>query len=77
MAVQASANGYKQLEGIDYRSGKAIQVTIAKGRIQNIVPIMEQEGLPIIAPGYVDLQINGYSGIDFNTPLLRQLTYTK
>ncbi|MBW4082246.1 amidohydrolase family protein [Paenibacillus sp. S150] len=33
----------------------------------------EQEaaaGLPIVAPGLVDLQINGYGGHDFNNPLL-------
>ena len=29
------------------------------------------EPLPVIAPGLVDLQINGYQGVDFNDPALQ------
>ncbi|MBB6734308.1 amidohydrolase family protein [Cohnella sp. CBP 2801] len=36
------------------------------GRIADVVPIADREDLPWLAPGLVDLQVNGFAGIDFN-----------
>jgi N-acetylglucosamine-6-phosphate deacetylase len=57
------------IEGIHYRSGKHCTLFIEEGRIER-VKLSEREGkenLPYIAPGIVDLQVNGYAGCDFNT----------
>ncbi|WP_034946182.1 N-acetylglucosamine-6-phosphate deacetylase [Erwinia oleae] len=45
---------------------QAIRLTAANGVIEKIVPLDTTEPLPLIAPGLVDLQVNGYAGIDFN-----------
>lgn len=56
------------VEGLDYQSGQPIRVEIRNGKISTISSLPESSGqLPIIAPGLVDLQVNGYGGIDFNT----------
>jgi N-acetylglucosamine-6-phosphate deacetylase len=34
------------------------------------LPAPEQPDLPLVAPGLVDLQINGYGGVEFNDPQL-------
>src|SRR4030095_10684645 len=35
-----------------------------------LTPTDEQPDLPLVAPGIVDLQINGYGGVEFNDPQL-------
>jgi N-acetylglucosamine-6-phosphate deacetylase len=47
---------------------------IEGGWIAGITTAKDQPGLPIVAPGFVDLQINGYGGIEFND---RELTVEK
>ena len=61
----------ERLEGIHYRTGERIAVEISEGRIMAVTPAgadceMSQE-LPWIAPGLVDLQVNGWAGLDLNT----------
>ncbi|UGS43801.1 N-acetylglucosamine-6-phosphate deacetylase [Pseudocitrobacter corydidari] len=51
----------------DYRHLKPVKVVLEEGVIQSINLCDETDAsLPIIAPGFVDLQINGFQGIDFN-----------
>ncbi|WP_205410322.1 N-acetylglucosamine-6-phosphate deacetylase [Gracilibacillus timonensis] len=58
----------ESLEGIHYATGEQISVTIEGSKIRDIQPLSSQKvNLPYIAPGLVDLQINGYQGYDFNT----------
>ncbi|OBX26052.1 N-acetylglucosamine-6-phosphate deacetylase [Gelidibacter algens] len=56
------------LEALDYRTDQPIRLEIAEG---SIIQISECPKLlptnSYIAPGLVDLQINGFKGIDFNT----------
>lgn len=67
------------IEGIHYSSGKAIRIWIKGGLITNLEektqspgPLGDRvKGLPVVAPGLTDLQINGYRGVDFND---RELT---
>jgi N-acetylglucosamine-6-phosphate deacetylase len=58
-----------------YDTLRPVEIVIEAGRIQQIVPAPKtaagpEGSLPIVAPGFVDLQINGYRGIEFNDPLL-------
>jgi N-acetylglucosamine-6-phosphate deacetylase len=66
------------LEGIHYSSGKHIRLAISGGKIGALSEAgkVEREDcsvppLPLIAPGLVDIQINGFSGVDFNQEELR------
>lgn len=57
------------VEGRLVGSGRAVQVGIAEGRVISV------EGTPgatrfWVAPGLVDLQVNGYGGLDFNSEYL-------
>ncbi|PAV31251.1 N-acetylglucosamine-6-phosphate deacetylase [Virgibacillus profundi] len=64
------------LEGIHYVTGEQISVTFEGSMISDIKRLSNQkkEFLPYIAPGLVDLQINGYQGNDFNSlPITREM----
>lgn len=55
-----------------YDTGEAVSVRVAEGRIADIRPLRPETTngtpLPWIAPGFVDLQVNGYGGHEFNEP---------
>ncbi|QSO51300.1 amidohydrolase family protein [Alicyclobacillus curvatus] len=55
--------------GLDYRTEKPIAVEVRDGIISNIdqEPNANSHHSLWIAPGLVDLQVNGFQGIDFNT----------
>lgn len=63
-------NDEMTVKAIHYATGEPILVRMGQGIITEIesVPIEDKEmsDLPFIAPGLIDLQINGYSGYDFN-----------
>ena len=53
---------------LDYRTNKPISVDVEKGKICAISEIIETlDTNYFVAPGLVDLQINGFKGIDFNS----------
>ncbi|GIP43015.1 N-acetylglucosamine-6-phosphate deacetylase [Paenibacillus sp. J45TS6] len=69
------------VEGIHYRTGERIKLICKDGKISEIKVLSStpakrnerscdlheiKEGLPLIGPGLVDLQINGFQGYDFN-----------
>jgi len=77
----------RQLYGRHYASDVPIRVTVREGWIDCVDEIevdghagvpgigMEIWQLPWVGPGFVDLQINGYAGMDFNTlPIATQTT---
>jgi len=56
------------VDGLDYQSGQPIRVEIRNGKFSAVTPLtVSNNQLPFVAPGLVDLQVNGYGGIDFNT----------
>lgn len=59
-----------ELEAIDYNTQKPIKISIDNGIIKDIrfSQIENKDGLPFVGPGLIDLQVNGISGFDFNTP---------
>ena len=46
--------------------GRAVEVKIAAGRFARVEERREPAELPLIAPGLVDIQVNGFAGVDFN-----------
>ncbi|EAZ81564.1 N-acetylglucosamine-6-phosphate deacetylase [Algoriphagus machipongonensis] len=60
------------IEGIHYQTGKPIKVIIKDGIILEIIELEATESKSLIAPGFVDLQVNGFQGIDFNDSNLEE-----
>jgi N-acetylglucosamine-6-phosphate deacetylase len=59
----------KKITGRDPRSGHSIDVIVENGVIARIEEIAESEKCDddiYISAGFVDLQVNGYAGFDFN-----------
>ena len=53
----------------DYRTGNPIEIHLAGERIGAIAPADATAGqLPWVAPGMIDIQVNGFGGIDFDDP---------
>lgn len=58
------------INGRDYRSGQPVEVIVENSLIYSVSPwITEQsvEFMPWVGPALVDLQLNGYMGMDFNS----------
>ncbi|HAM72206.1 MAG TPA: N-acetylglucosamine-6-phosphate deacetylase, partial [Verrucomicrobiales bacterium] len=57
----------KTIQGLDLRTRTRVAVTMQQGRITSIerVPGDPSPADPWIAPPLVDLQVNGFAGIDF------------
>lgn len=54
--------------GIDIQTGSAVEVAFERG-IQSVEPLLSPPAaLPFLAPGWVDLQVNGFAGVDYNSP---------
>lgn len=60
------------LEGRHYATGKPIRVHVRQAKIARVESLAEStigaDDWPYIAAGFVDVQINGYGGQDFNDP---------
>lgn len=54
-----------EIRGVLVHSGKAVNVTLAKGYITKIEEIKKSKDLPYISPGFFDIQVNGYNGSDY------------
>ncbi len=60
------------ITGVHYQTGQCIQIAVKNGLIDCISPSGKSDHaeLPYIAPGLIDLQVNGYRGVDFNDTTL-------
>jgi N-acetylglucosamine-6-phosphate deacetylase len=60
------------LSGIHYRTHEPVDVRMQSGIITDIQKRKQAPGetLPFIGPGLVDMQVNGFAGVDFNNAAL-------
>jgi N-acetylglucosamine-6-phosphate deacetylase len=58
------------IEGLLYSNGNPVSVTVENGRITEVDSLKKDYGVTrtFVAPGLIDVQINGYVGIDFSGP---------
>jgi N-acetylglucosamine-6-phosphate deacetylase len=47
-------------------TGKFVEISVEEGVIREVSEIGEQGDAPWISPGWIDLQVNGFAGFDFN-----------
>ncbi len=55
------------LQGYSYKDNTPVEVKIEAERIKNISPVSKHSDENIfIGPGFTDIQVNGYGGVDYN-----------
>lgn len=60
----------QKIEGLLYSDGNPVSLSWDKGKITEVSPLKKDAGISdtYIAPGLIDIQINGYVGVDFSGP---------
>lgn len=54
--------------GLSPEDGKPIEVAVQDGRIAAVGPAEGVKPAQWIAPGMIDIQVNGFAGVDYNSP---------
>ena len=49
-------------------TGRAVEIEIQDGRLQRVAEMSGDAGGLWAAPGMIDLQVNGFAGVDYNDP---------
>ncbi len=53
--------------GINPATGQAVRISFADGAIEHVEPLQSPAD-EYVTPGWIDLQVNGFSGVDYNDP---------
>src|SRR5512133_2965331 len=56
--------------GVDVKSGRAVEITAEGWRISRRSESVEAARDVYLAPGFVDVQVNGFAGVDYNCPTI-------
>lgn len=70
--MQKKGGHTSQIEGLLYSDGNGVEITLENGKVKDIKP-SKKPGPSLksyVAPGLIDIQINGYVGVDFSGPNL-------
>jgi N-acetylglucosamine-6-phosphate deacetylase len=52
--------------GIDVFTGRPLRLETEKGVVAHVRQVSSGDGLPYLAPGFFDIQVNGYRGFDYS-----------
>ncbi|MGE0075472.1 MAG: N-acetylglucosamine-6-phosphate deacetylase [Sphaerochaetaceae bacterium] len=55
------------LKGIDIFKNQPVRISVEKGTIVDKQPIPHEANLPFVSPGFFDVQVNGYQGLDYSS----------
>ena len=55
-----------KLQGYSYQNNLPIEIGIVDQHIESIIPISQHVNDFFIGPGFTDIQVNGYGGVDYN-----------
>lgn len=70
LLIRFDMKGQHKVEGIMYTDGSLVSISLQSDRIEQIEHIVtgDKHNHMYIAPGLIDIQINGYMGVDFSGP---------